>query len=167
MNWEIFWSAFGAIGTTIGSLLTAGAVLIAVKQYKQPLEKIVKVEFKAAISLDTISSKPLNFYCITVKNKGIRHVQINSINIQGNKKILWINNAQYDHSYTKINLPVKIAPEESIDFFFEVGDFKIQLKKAVENKVFKEKQKLVIFITDSLGDNYFCKTKIAINKIIA
>lgn len=40
MDWNIFWAAFGAIGTTIGSLITASAVVVAVKQYKQPLKKI-------------------------------------------------------------------------------------------------------------------------------
>ena len=32
----IFWDAFGAIGTTLGSLITAIAVVVAVYQYKQP-----------------------------------------------------------------------------------------------------------------------------------
>ena len=74
MDWNIFWSAFGAIGTTIGSLITAGAVVIAVKQYKQPLKKVIKVEFTSAVSLDEISGRSLYFYCISIKNKGIRAV---------------------------------------------------------------------------------------------
>jgi len=81
MDWNIFWSAFGAIGTTVGSLITAIAVIIAVMQYKQPLKKIVKVKMTSAISLDELSGKSLCFYCISIKNKGIRTVQINSIYI--------------------------------------------------------------------------------------
>ena len=33
MDWNLFWSAFGAIGTTFGSLITAVAVIVAVYQY--------------------------------------------------------------------------------------------------------------------------------------
>ena len=32
MDWNLFWSAFGAIGTTVGSLITGVAVVVAVKQ---------------------------------------------------------------------------------------------------------------------------------------
>lgn len=43
MDWQLFWAAFGAIGTTIGSLITAIAVVIAVRQYRQPLTKNLKL----------------------------------------------------------------------------------------------------------------------------
>ena len=70
MNWNLFWSAFGAIGTTIGSLITGIAVIIAVKQYRQPLKKAINMGFTSAVSMDEISGKPLYFYCITLKNRG-------------------------------------------------------------------------------------------------
>lgn len=39
MDWNLFWSAFGAIGSTLGSFITAIALIVAIKQYKQPLKK--------------------------------------------------------------------------------------------------------------------------------
>jgi len=165
MDWNIFWSAFGAIGTTAGSLMTAVAVIIAVKQYKQPLRKSIKVEFTSAISADELSGMPLCFYCITIKNKGVRALQINSINIKGNKKNLWLNNAQFN-SNAKVNFPTKIEPEESKDFLFEIENFKNALKKAVVEKVLRKNQRLIIFATDSLGDNYYCKPRILIRQIV-
>ena len=164
MDWNLFWTAFGAIGTTLGSLITALAVVIAVKQYKQPLNKIVKVEMCSAVSCDELGN-PLEFYCIIIKNKGIRTVQINSINIQGKKKVLWLNNAQFD-SNAKINLPIKIEPEESKDFLFEVNNFKKQIKKAVVSKAIGKNQRLVVFVTDSVSDKYYCKTNMRISSLI-
>lgn len=164
MDWNIFWAAFGAIGTTLGSLITASAVVIAVKQYKQPLKKIVKVEVTSAAIVDN-SGNHLMFYCISVKNRGVRTVQINSINIKGNKKVLWLNNIQFE-SDTKINLPVKIGPEEIIDFLIEVEKFRMEIKKAATNKVIRKRGKLVVFVTDSLGDKYYCKTNIKIASLI-
>ncbi len=165
MDWNVFWSAFGAIGTTIGSLITAGAVIVAVKQYKQPLKKVIKVEFTSAVSLDEISGRLLCFYCVSIKNKGIRALQIDSISIKGNKKKLWINNAQFN-SNAKVNLPIKIEPEENKDFLFEIENFKNALRKAVSDKVLRKNQRLIIFATDSLGDNYYCKTKAFIRQIV-
>ena len=164
MDWNIFWAAFGAIGTTLGSLITASAVVIAVKQYKQPLKKIVKVEVTSAITVDYLENS-LMFFCIKIMNRGVRTVEVNSINIQGNKKVLWINKTQYE-SNTKINLPAKIEPEEIIDFFIEVEKFRRMIKKAVTNKVIRKRGKLVVFVTDSLGDKYYCKTNIKIASLI-
>lgn len=45
MDWNLFWNAFGAVGTTAGSLITAIAVVVAVRQYKQPLIKKLKISF--------------------------------------------------------------------------------------------------------------------------
>lgn len=163
MDWNIFWSAFGAIGTTLGSLLTAGAVIIAVKQYRQPLKKAIKVEFSSAFLV--LSDEPLHLVCIAVKNKGIRALQIDSIYVRGNKKKAWMNSAQYD-SVAKVEFPAKIEPEECIKFLFEEEKFRNILRKAVNDKVLRKKQRLVIFVTDSLGENYYCKTQIPIHKMI-
>ena len=165
MDWNLFWNAFGAIGTTIGSLITASAVFIAIKQYRQPLKKIVQVKMTSAISWDTISGRPLDFYCISVKNRGIRSVQINSIYIKGKRKNIWINNMQFN-SNVKIDFPVEIKAEENKDFFFEIDIFSNEIKKAVEKKILIKRKKLVIFITDSLGDDYIYKTKFRISSFL-
>lgn len=163
-NWNLFWNAFGAIGTTIGSMITAIAVVVAVKQYKQPLKKVIKVEVTSAIGGDLLGN-PVPFYCISVKNKGIRMVQINSINVKGKKKVLWINNVQYD-SNAKIALPAKIEPEECKDFLFRVDNFRKAINKAVNDKALRKNEKLIVFVKDSLGDEYFCKTNIKIKDLI-
>lgn len=164
MDWNLFWTAFGAIGTTIGSLVTAGAVVVALMQYRQPLKKILKVEFSSAIGNNEDNESVL-LYNISIKNKGIRPVQLNSLFISGNGKNLWINNAQWDYSIKK-ELPMKIEPEESIEFWFDMDNFNRELKKAVDKKVLLKHKKLMIFVTDSLGEKYFCKTNIRIKKLI-
>lgn len=42
MDWNLFWSAFDAIGTTFGSLITAVAVIVAVYQYRALLNYVKK-----------------------------------------------------------------------------------------------------------------------------
>lgn len=163
MDWNIFWNAFGAIGTTIGSIVTAVAVVVAVKQYKQPLKKIVKVEFSPAIT--SYLGSNLEFYCISIQNRGIRQVQIESLCIKGNKKILCLNNIQSYLSNNK-NFPIQINPEENKNFLFEIDRFGKELKQAVEEGAVKKNKRLVIFAMDSLGENYYCKTHMKIKDII-
>lgn len=45
MNWELFWTAFGAIGGTLGAIATTAAVIVALWQTKYANKKQLKVEF--------------------------------------------------------------------------------------------------------------------------
>ena len=45
MDWELFWTAFGAIGGTLGAIATTAAVIVALWQTKYANKKRLKVEF--------------------------------------------------------------------------------------------------------------------------
>lgn len=164
MNWEIFWSAFGAIGTTIGSLITAGAVVVAVKQYKQPITKLIKVGFNSSIYTD-INNKPKELYTLSIKNRGVRPVTINAVYVKGYKHNLFMNLMQSKYVEYK-NFPTEVQPEECVNYYFEADKFRDELRKMVNNKYLKKGQKLVIFAQDSLGDEYYYNTKIKVKKLI-
>ena len=51
MNWELFWTAFGAIGGTLGAIATTAAVIVALWQTKYANKKQLKVEFSDNIVL--------------------------------------------------------------------------------------------------------------------
>lgn len=44
-DWTLFWTAFGAIGSTIGSAATTIAVIVALWQTKYPYKKNLKLKF--------------------------------------------------------------------------------------------------------------------------
>lgn len=78
MDWNLFWSAFVAIGTTLGSLTTAIAVVIAVRQYKQPLTKRINIETNTALM--TSKNGLSGFYfSISLSNAGVRTIYIKNI----------------------------------------------------------------------------------------
>ena len=58
-----------------------------------------------------------------------------------------------------------LSTEENVNFLFEIENFKNALRKAVSDKVLRKNQRLIIFVEDSLGDNYYCKTKALICQI--
>ena len=79
MDWNMFWTAFGAIGTTIGSFITAIAVVIAVRQYKQPLIKKMKIKFTTGFVVMNDNSLGETLHCIAVSNSGIRPIVMFSV----------------------------------------------------------------------------------------
>lgn len=164
MDWNIFWSAFGAIGTTIGSLITAIAVVVAVKQYKQPITKLIKVEFNSSIAVD-INNKTHMMYTLSVKNKGVRDVVINGLYVKGKGSNLFINNMQTKMTEFKV-LPIMVGAEQCIEFYFNASDFQEEIKRMIESKHIDKQQKFVVFVIDSLGDSYFCKTKIRVGQLV-
>ena len=164
MDWNVFWSAFGAIGTTIGSLITAIAVVVAVKQYRQPITKLIKVEFNSSIAID-INNKTHALYTLSVKNKGVRNVIISSLYVKGDNKNLFINNMQMKMAEFKI-LPLEVEPEHCVEFYFDVSEFKTEIAKMIKLKHIKKNQKFIVFVTDALGDSYFCKTNIKVGQLI-
>lgn len=163
MDWNIFWSAFGAIGTTVGSMITAIAVVIAVKQYRQPITKVIEVTFGSAL---TVERQPMELYTISIKNRGVRPVVINSINAQGNKKNLFLNNMHVPLEEKYKKFPARIEPEECATFYFVAEDFRGEMQKMVDLKVLKKRMKFKVFVTDSLGDYHFCKNNVRVKKLL-
>ena len=46
MDWNLFWSAFGAIGGTLGAVATTAAVVVALWQTKYSQKKIINLLFQ-------------------------------------------------------------------------------------------------------------------------
>ena len=131
MDWSIFWEAFGAIGTTIGSLVTAIAVIVAVVQYKQPFLKKIRVKFNLAIS--NLDNAVKAYYQVTIINRGIRPCSITSIWIKGKSNNMFLNRAQVE-VYGHVEFPFLLQQEETISVFFEQGHLQSQLKELYHSK---------------------------------
>ena len=46
MDWNLFWTAFGAIGGTLGAVATTAAVEVALWQTKYSQKKIINLAFQ-------------------------------------------------------------------------------------------------------------------------
>lgn len=157
MDWNLFWNAFGAIGTTVGSLITAIAVVVAVKQYKQPLKKKVKVShnFAYPVSFDGIISKVQ--IRINIKNTGIRSVKIASVNAINGKRRLYLNYSQSD--LQPFTFPYTLEPEEAIAFYIERDKFLAEIKRIHGEGEIKNYQKMNFMVEYSLEDTYIDQKK--------
>ena len=159
MDWGIFWSAFGAIGTTIGSLITAIAVVIAVVQYKQPLIKKIKMTLSTAFPvLDYGLGK--SFYCITISNTGIRPIIITNIYINAGKKNLVINHLMTDLEQNHgIDFPKQLSPESSFSVYISYANLSKSFIDILNRHEIRPNQKIKILATDTTSGKHYCKFK--------
>ena len=161
-QWSLFWSAFGAIGTTLGSMITAIAVVVAVKQYKQPITKLIKVSHGTQFP---IYEQGVGNACIfiSIKNWGVRPVKISAIYLKAKDKNLFLNNVQTPQ-LPQIRFPVELQQEEKIDFSMDYEQLDEEIVKLTEQGVIKRKCDLRIMVCDTLGKEYFDKKKIKVRK---
>lgn len=155
MDWNLFWSAFGSIGTTIGSITTAIAVIVAVKQYKQPLEKRIVVSYGTTLPIMTNNSMGNIHMYIDAKNMGVRDVTITGFYFHTKKKNYYLNGLQ-SPVIQPISFPYVLHQEECITFHMDLEGTEQELIRLQQQKVLKKRQKLYACVQDSMGENYIC-----------
>lgn len=75
MDWNLFWSAFGAIGGTLGAVATTAAVVVALWQTKYSQKKIIKLAFSDNFQLyNPNTGESVKFIGLSVTNTGNRKV---------------------------------------------------------------------------------------------
>lgn len=159
MDWNLFWEAFGAIGTTIGSLVTAGAVVVAVKQYKQPLKKKIEIILRSAKMLAIEGNN--RYVVVDIYNRGIRELTICSIYIKTEYGKVFLNSMQALTKYTGI-LPAVLKPEGAVKLFFERKKFFDIIKELVDAGELKKGKNIILIVEDKTGGEYKHKSKVKI-----
>lgn len=161
MDWNIFWSAFGAIGGTVGALATAGAVIVALWQTRFNQKKKLKLLINENIKILAQNTETVYEYIgITATNIGNRDIIINSwgIMLRDGCRIVILNDVSPIDKLIQINLPHKIAIEESIDLMYSKKHFLDILCKNIGDKKLLENKKLEFYVKDSTGNFYIVKT---------
>lgn len=153
MNWNLFWSAFSAIGTTVGALITAITVIIAYKQYRLNLFSKLKIKFMIEYigSTNGITQEYLTFEFI---NQGAIDIVVEGIYIQGNRKY-------YSITYlTKLipnckeeQLPITITNKRLVSARIPLAEFKYFVKNIMGIDLGYVK-KIHFLIIDAKGKRY-------------
>ena len=162
MDWNLFWTAFGAIGTTLGSLITASAVVVAVIQYKEPLVKRIKITFTSAIPLASEIENRL--FRIGVSNTGIRPINISNIYINVGKKNLMINYAQFSLAgvLPPLLFPVELQPEHEIVMYLDEQKIAQYFSDSLAQSKFYANTLVKIAVTDKTGGWHYHSTKLSV-----
>lgn len=162
MDWNLFWSAFGAIGGTLGAFATAAAVIVALWQTKFSQRKKLKVEFieDTAVVLQS-SSSITKFISVRVTNIGNRDVVIDSWGFVLNEEtsMLILPDASSLGKAIQVTLPHKLALEESISLYYRKELFAAAVTENCNNHNLNALKPIKFYVTDSTGKKYYVETK--------
>lgn len=166
MDWGVFWTAFGAIGTTLGSLITAVAVVVAVKQYTEPLTKRIMIKFTSAIPVGLPIDAPL--LCISVANSGIRPICISDIRFNVGKKDLFLGAVQFTipGALSQLSFPAEVQPEGKIDMYLNQKQVSQFLAESIADGCLNKRTPVKIAVMDQTGGRYLHRTGCKVGDLI-
>ena len=159
--WELFWTAFSGIATFLATVVALGIALWEIK-----FKNINKLKISCDISFYGINT-PLatSLFNITVANISLNPITISKIELKTkkDKNTSIIIHKDLIESHSDLQLfPHTLEISKSVDL---VLTCKFLMDKINEKKMNKE-SKIIIYITDTTGKNYSCKTKIKINDLL-
>lgn len=164
MDWMLFWTAFGAIGGTLGAVATAAAVIVALWQTKYANKKQLKVEFSDNIRIGPRRDNPAKwseFVGITVTNIGNRNVKLAKwqLRLPDGRGALIVPEISVYGKEVSPAWPFTLEPEEQTSQYWDKDLFYAYMKDEVPKFTSKERtNKLVWVVTDSTGRRYEVKT---------
>ena len=156
----LFWTAFGAIGTTLGSFATALAVIVALWQTKYSTKKKLKLVYNDNIKIyDSVTSQVLNEYIgVTIINVGNRDVIIGDWAMVIGKDVRQKIMTQLQ-GVLKVDLPKKLEIEQSLYLNYEKKYFLRSVHDAVEKNKSLMNKKIKFQVMDSTGKKYYIYSK--------
>ena len=171
MDWQLFWTAFGAIGGTIGALATTAAVIVALWQTKHAERKKLKLIFSDSLSL--ISSGTLGpeemFVGLSIINVGNRNVIIQNWGFdyhqKGKHALVGINQSRLARTINP-SLPHELQIENKMDLYLEKKYFIENLREGIDKELLKSWLRVTFFAVDSTGKEYRVKSRKTVAQLI-
>lgn len=160
MDWDMFWTAFGAIGGAVGAIATAAAVIVALWQTKYSQQKKVKLRFCDNISI-WAEQKGQKYVGLTVVNIGNRDIIIQDWGIKANGvRFIVIPHTMKNPTVARltVELPHNLKIEESVDLVYSYALFKKQIAEMVTEKQLKPSRRIRLYFRDSTGKEYTVKS---------
>lgn len=169
-DYNLFWTAFAAIGQAVGAIATATAVIVTLWQIKYANRKRLRLSFSDKnVVFSENGNLEFHFVNLTVTNIGNRNVIIKNWGIKVSKKQNLLIVPDIKNPIVKMiqkPLPCTLEPEESMDLVFDIKLFLRNLREQIKDGVFSEKDKLTLYVVDSTGKMYFVKSEKTIKKYI-
>lgn len=156
MDWNVFWTAFGAIGTTGGTFATAIAAFLAYRQYSLSKSAKLKIE----IELQTVTNYPgfsQEYLVLKFINKGIIDLFVNEIAIEIKRKDHRIENffaIEDKKGDGKPTFPIEITNKQAVPVKILNNSLKMQVNRIRRENNIKSINYLKFVITDGQGKRH-------------
>ena len=167
MDWMLFWTAFGAIGGTVGALATASAVIVALWQTKYAQKKKLNVKFDdKGLAVSNIGTRLLEFISLTVTNIGNREIIIErwGFELKNKREMLIFSElpmrgipANLQDSFRN-KFPHTLQIEQRTTFYYEKALFLDLVQEHCSRGELDPKKPIRFFAKDTTGHKYYCET---------
>lgn len=174
-DWSVFWTAIGAIGSTVGSFVTAIAIIVALWQTKYPYKKRLKLAFSdcTTIAIETSMDFP-KLVSLDISNVGNRDIYIQEWGyiLRKKNRVQILSQVSAEKFPALIRkklfpaLPIYIPVEQTEALYFEQKLFLNSVLECVDEKTLHKSQKIKIYVIDSSGKQYVVKTKKTVAQLL-
>lgn len=166
MNWNLFWTALGAIGGTLGAIATFVAVVVALWQTKLNYKKKLQLSFTDNITVMPESGAVSYRYVgVTITNVGNRDTVIQKwgFELDDGSQMLIVPDISPIGKILQVKLPYRLQIEEGITLYYEKTLFRNSILDCIEKGKLKENKKIRFFVSDSTAKKHYVLT----NKVAA
>lgn len=162
MDWNLFWTGFGAIGATVGALATATAVCVALWQTKYSQKKKLKLVFTDNSRVwNQRTGENENFISLSVINIGNRKVIIDAWGIKfKNREAIVVYMPEDASKFEAVlhrKMPIELDVEESTELTWSMTKF-LNFLEANKDEI-KDDKSIKFYVRDTTGIRHCVKTK--------
>ena len=166
MNPTLCWTIIGAIGSSLGALIGAIALIIALKAYFQPL----KIALSAKISNGIIANQLESFsvYSISVHNKGIREITVTNISLKVGDRTLFLDMLPQGTVLMPYEpqFPVKLSQGTSVALHLPYDRFNLEIARLVKQSHLNLNERVMIAVRDGTDAVHQFKTGLRVKSFI-
>ncbi len=161
MDWNLFWTAFGAIGGTLGALATFVAVIVALWQTKFSYKKKLLLSFTDNMNI-VLGNGNKFYHCVgvTITNIGNRDVVIQNwgFELDDGSQMLIVPDTSPLGRVLQVKLPYRLKIEEGTTLCYEKTLFHNAISECIEKRKLKENEKIKFYVSDSTNKKHYVLT---------
>ena len=161
MDWNLFWTAFGAIGGTLGALATFVAVIVALWQNKFSYKKKLQLSFSDDITIVPENGNKFYHYVgVTITNIGNRDVVIQSwgFELDDGSQMLIVPDTSPLGRVLQVKLPYRLQIEEGTTLRYKKTSCHNAISECIEKGKLKENKKIKFYVLDSTTKKHYVLT---------
>ena len=169
MDWNLFWTAFGAIGGTVGAVATFTAVVVALWQTKVSYKKKLQLSFTDDIAVVPESGSGIYRYVgVNVTNVGNRDIVIQSWGFicHDKLKIIIVPDTSRIGRMLQTKMPHRLLVEEGMTLYYDKACFHNVLDEHIKKGSINPNKKINFYVTDSTSKTYYTLTKKTANELL-
>lgn len=165
MDMTLFWTAFGAIGSSLGALIGVIALIIALKAYKLPMKKQLKADM--CISSIVGQKNLTKTYSIKVSNVGIRPVSISNVSFLLKDGFLFLDMLWKNTILESIEprFPVRLEQGEATTIFLPSDRLSSEMRRLIESNAVTSTDGVTLLVREATGTDHSFKTKYTMEEI--